>query len=155
MHGTHTLLTARYHLGRWSELESIAEEHMAALAKEPGIGCCYVKSGPLVAALALAHQGRLELADRLAATLTPDLDAPKLPEALLAAYLVARGDPQGGRDLAEHIVGRAVYAEENAYEVATGVGRLHANGRRLRDGAHAGLARRRRDLRSRSVAVAG
>jgi tetratricopeptide (TPR) repeat protein len=117
MHGTCTLLNARYHLGRWSELEPVTAEHLDALAKEPGIGCCYVRSGPLFAALALAHQGRLERADQLAATLTPDLDGPKLPEALLARYLVARGDPQAGRDLAERIVGRAVYAEENAYEI--------------------------------------
>ena len=33
-----------------------------------------------------------------------------------ARYLVARGDPQAGKDLAELIVGRAVYAEENAFE---------------------------------------
>jgi class 3 adenylate cyclase len=117
MHGTCTLLNARYHLGRWSELDAVADEHLEALATEPGIGCCYVRSGPLFAALALVHQGHLERADRLAATLTPDLDGPKLPEALLARYFVARGDAQAGRDLAEQIVGRAVYAEENAYEI--------------------------------------
>jgi hypothetical protein len=117
MHGTYTLMNARYHLGRWSELETVAEEHLGELAKEPGIGCCYVRSGPLFAALALAHQGRCDRADELAATLTPDLDGPKLPEALLARYLVARGDPQAGRELAEKIVGRAVFAEENAYEI--------------------------------------
>jgi class 3 adenylate cyclase/DNA-binding winged helix-turn-helix (wHTH) protein/tetratricopeptide (TPR) repeat protein len=117
MHGTHTLMCARYHLGRWSELEPVAGEHLDALAKEPGIVCPYVRSGPLFAALALAHKGRLDRADELAATLTPDFDGPKLPEALLARYLVARGDPPGGRDLAERILGRAVYAEENAYEI--------------------------------------
>ena len=83
MHGTHTLMNARYHLGRWSELGPVADEHLDAMAKEPGIGCPYVRCGPLFAALALAHQGRLDRADRLAATLTPNLDGPKLPEALL------------------------------------------------------------------------
>jgi class 3 adenylate cyclase/DNA-binding winged helix-turn-helix (wHTH) protein len=117
MHGTHTLLDARYHLGHWSELDPVLEEHLAALAKEPLIGCPYVRGGPLFGALALTHQGRLERADELAATLTPDLDAPKLPEALLARYLVARGDAQAGRELAEQIVGRAVFAEENVYEI--------------------------------------
>jgi class 3 adenylate cyclase len=117
MHGTCTVMNARYHLGRWSELESVAEEHVEALAKEPGIGCPYVRCGPLFAALALAHQGRLDAGDRLAATLEADPDAPKLPEALLARYLVARGDAEAGRDLAERIVGRRVYAEENAYEI--------------------------------------
>jgi hypothetical protein len=91
MHGTHTLMCARYHLRRWSELEPVAGEHLDALAKEPGIGCPCVRGGPLFAALALAHKGRLDRADELAATLTPDLDGPKLREALLARYLVARG----------------------------------------------------------------
>ena len=117
MHSTHTLLCARYHLGHWSKLKPVADEHLAALVAEPGIGCPYVRSGPLFAALALVHQGQLDRADELAGMVTPDLDAPKLPEALLARYLVARGDPEGGRDLAEQIVGRRVYAEENAYEI--------------------------------------
>ena len=60
MHGTHTLMNARYHLGRWSELGPVAKEHLDAMAKEPGIGCPYVRCGPLFAALALAHQGRLD-----------------------------------------------------------------------------------------------
>jgi DNA-binding SARP family transcriptional activator len=117
MHSTYTVLSARSLAGRWSELEAPAVEHLEALAREPGIGCPYVRGGPVVAATALAHQGRLDRAAELAATLTPDLDEPGLAEALLARYHVARGDPLAGRELAERIVGRAVYAEENAFEV--------------------------------------
>jgi DNA-binding SARP family transcriptional activator len=117
MHSTYTVLSARSLAGRWSELEAPVTEHLEALAREPGIGCPYVRGGPVVAATALAHQGRLDRAAQLAATLTPDLDNPGLPEALLARYHVARGDPLAGRELAERGVGRAVYAEENAFEV--------------------------------------
>jgi hypothetical protein len=117
MHGTYTAMHSRYHLGTWSELDVLASEHVAALASEPGIGCPYARAGQLFAALGLAHQGRLDRAAELAATFTPDLEKPALPEALLARYLVARGDAVAGRDLAEQIVGRPVYAEENAYEI--------------------------------------
>jgi DNA-binding SARP family transcriptional activator len=117
MHSTYTVLSARSLAGRWAELEALADEHLEALAREPGIGCPYVRGGPVVAAIAFAHQGRLDRAAELAATLTPDLDQPGLAEALLARYHVARGDPLAGRELAERIVGRAVYAEENAFEV--------------------------------------
>jgi tetratricopeptide (TPR) repeat protein len=117
MHGTYTVMNSRYHLGTWSELDVLASEHVAALASEPGIGCPYARAGQLFAALGLAHQGRLDRAAELAAAFTPDLEKPALPEALLARYLVARGDAAAGRDLAEQIVGRPVYAEENAYEI--------------------------------------
>jgi hypothetical protein len=117
MHSTYTVLSARSLTGRWAELEAPAGEHLEALAREPGIGCPYVRGGPVVAAIAFAHQGRLDRAAELAATLTPDLDEPGLAEALLARYHVARGDPLAGRELAERMAGRAVYAEENAFEV--------------------------------------
>lgn len=117
MHGTYTVMHSRYHLGTWSELDVLASEHVAALASEPGIGCPYARAGQLFAALGLAHQGQLDRAAELAAAFTPDLGKPALPEALLARYRVARGDAVAGRDLAEQIVGRPVYAEENAYEI--------------------------------------
>jgi DNA-binding SARP family transcriptional activator len=117
MHSTYTVMSTYCLAGRWAELDALATEHLEALAREPGIGCPYVRGGPVVAATAFAHQGRLDRAAELAATLTPDLDKPGLAEALLARYHVARGDPLAGRELAERIVGRSVYAEENAFEV--------------------------------------
>jgi tetratricopeptide (TPR) repeat protein len=117
MHGTYTVMHSRYHLGAWSELDALASDHVAALLSEPGIGCPYARAGHLFAALALAHQGRLDRAAELASTFTPDLEKPALPEALFARYLVARGEAAAGRDLAEQIVGRPVLAEENAYEI--------------------------------------
>jgi DNA-binding SARP family transcriptional activator/class 3 adenylate cyclase len=117
MHGTYTAMSARFHVGRWTELELLAGDHLDALAQEPGVGCPYCRGGPVVAALVFAHQGRLHRAAELVATLTPDLDKPGLPEALLARYLVAIGDARAGRKLAERIVGRSIYAEENAFEI--------------------------------------
>jgi len=117
MHSTYTVMSTRSLAGHWADLDAPAGEHLEALAREPGIGCPYVRGGPVVAAIAFAHQGRLDRAAELAATLTPELDKPGLPEALLARYHVARGDPLAGRELAERVAGRAVYAEENAFEV--------------------------------------
>jgi DNA-binding SARP family transcriptional activator len=117
MHGTYTAMNATYHLGRWSELERAASEHLEELAKEPGIGCPYVRSGVPLAALVLAHQGRFDRAAELAAAFEPDPDKLGLADAWLARYHVARGEALAGRELAEQIVGRSVYAEENVFEI--------------------------------------
>jgi DNA-binding SARP family transcriptional activator len=117
MHGTYTVMNATYHLGRWSELGRAADEHFEELAKEAGIGCPYVRSGAPLAACVLSHQGRLDRAAELAATFEPDPDKLGLPEAWLARYHVARGDAREGRELAEQIIGRSVYAEENVFEI--------------------------------------
>jgi hypothetical protein len=117
MHGTYTVMNANYHLGRWSDVEAVASVHLEELAKEPGIGCAYVRSGAPLAAFVLAHQGRLDRAAELAATFEPDPDKRGLADAWLARYHVARGDPLAGRALAEQIIGRSVYAEENAFEI--------------------------------------
>jgi hypothetical protein len=110
-------MNATYHLGRWSELERAASEHLEELAKEPGIGCPYVRSGVPLAALVLAHQGRFDRAAELAAAFEPDPDKLGLADAWLARYHVARGEALAGRELAEQIVGRSVYAEENVFEI--------------------------------------
>jgi class 3 adenylate cyclase len=116
-HGTYTVMYGGFHLGRWDGLERLAVEHLAAWAKEPGVRCPYTRAGQLVAAIALAHQGRLGRAAEIAATFKADPDRPALPEALFARYLLAAGDAEAARELAETIVGRQVYAEENAVEV--------------------------------------
>jgi hypothetical protein len=117
MHGTYTLMNASYHVGRWSDLGSLADEHLEALEAEPGVSCPYCRGGAALAAFVLVHQGRFDRAAESAAALVPDLDQPGLPEAWLARYMVARGDASAGRELAARIVGRPVSAEENAFEV--------------------------------------
>jgi DNA-binding SARP family transcriptional activator len=117
MHGTYTVMNATYHLGRWSEVERAAAEHLEELAKEPGIGCPYVRSGAPLAAFVLSHQGRFDRAAELAATFEPDPEKLGLADAWLARYHVARGDALAGRELAEQIIGRSVYAEENVFEI--------------------------------------
>jgi class 3 adenylate cyclase/DNA-binding winged helix-turn-helix (wHTH) protein len=117
MHGTYTVMNATYHLGRWSEVERAASEHLEEFAKEPGIGCVYVRSGAPLAAFVLSHQGRFDRAAELAATFEPDPDKLGLADAWLARFHVARGDALAGRELAEQIIGRSVYAEENVFEI--------------------------------------
>jgi DNA-binding SARP family transcriptional activator len=117
MHGTYTVMNATYHLGRWSEVERAAAEHLEELAKEPGIGCPYVRSGAPLAAFVLLHQGRLDRAAELAATFEPDPEKLGLADAWLARYHVARGEALAGRELAAQIIGRSVYAEENVFEI--------------------------------------
>jgi len=117
MHGTYTVMNANYHLGRWAEVERVASEHLEELGKEPGIGCPYVRSGAPLAALVLSHQGRLDRAAEIAATFEPDPDKLGLADAWLARYHVARGDALAGRELAGQIMGRSVFAEENAFEI--------------------------------------
>jgi len=148
MHSTYTVMSARYHLGRWAELDVPVSQHLEALAQEPNIGCPYTRGGPVVAALALAHQGRLGRAAELAATLTSDLEKPGLPEALLARYLVASGDPRAGRELAGRIVGRWLYAEQNASEALALIGPASDRGKGW-------LARRAETVRRRSRSFGG
>ncbi len=117
MHGTYTVMNATYHLGRWADVERAASEHLEEFPKEPGIGCVYVRGGAPLAGLVLSHQGRLDRAAEVVATFEPDPDKLGLADAWLARYHVARGEALAGRELAEQIMGRSVYAEENAFEV--------------------------------------
>jgi hypothetical protein len=56
MHGTHTLMNARYHLGRWSS-SSRLPRNTSTQWPRAGHRLPLVRCGPLFAALALAHQG--------------------------------------------------------------------------------------------------
>jgi hypothetical protein len=70
-----------------------------------------------LAGLVLSHQGRFDRAAEVAATFEPDPDKLGLADAWFARYHVARGDALAGRELAEQIMGRSIYAEENAFEI--------------------------------------
>jgi hypothetical protein len=60
MHTTRPVIEAAFYSGRWAESEGALGAHLEALAAEPGIGCPYVRGGPLFGAMMLAHQGRTE-----------------------------------------------------------------------------------------------
>ena len=100
MHVTWPLLAALYHLGRWDEMFPIAEEHMAAYAKEPATECHFVRDGPLIAASALAHMGEMNQARSLAAVPDNPATDPDTASAWQAWYLVASGDPAAARAIA-------------------------------------------------------
>lgn len=100
MHITWPLLAALYHLGRWDEMFPIAEEHMAAYAKEPAAECQFVRDGPLIAASALAHMGEMDQARSLAAVPGDPAADPDTASAWQAWYLLASGDPEAARAIA-------------------------------------------------------
>jgi DNA-binding SARP family transcriptional activator len=66
MHVTYPLLAALYHLGRWSELDTLLDEHVTAFRTEPATHCHFVRDGPLIGAVVLARRGNLAAAGDLA-----------------------------------------------------------------------------------------
>ncbi|HEX2141490.1 MAG TPA: LuxR C-terminal-related transcriptional regulator, partial [Candidatus Limnocylindria bacterium] len=118
MHGTFGQLWALHHLGRWSEMGAIGEEHLEALQGEDQMVCPYVRSGPLVWALTLAYLGDGQAVDRITSQIKPTWDEPGLPEILLSRIAIARGRHAEGRRLAEGILasGRSPSLEENAFD---------------------------------------
>ena len=119
MHGTFAKLWVLHHLGRWGEIPPLADEHLATLEGEDTIVCPYVRSGPLVGALTLAHLGDAAGVRRITDRVRATWDAPGLPEMLLARIATAAGDPAEGARLAHLILdsGRQPNLEENAFDV--------------------------------------
>ncbi|XVV16651.1 ATP-binding protein [Actinoplanes sp. CA-131856] len=107
LHGTAVVMTCLEHLGRWDEIDPYLAEHLTLRqGPEAEMSCPYIRSGPLVAALALARRGDPGEARRVAATVTPDLVQPGNPEAARARLLIELGDPAAARDLALRLVAR-------------------------------------------------
>jgi hypothetical protein len=73
---------------------------MAAYAQEPAAECQFVRDGPLIAASALAHMGRMEQARSLAAVHAGPAIDPDTASDWQAWYLVASGDPAAARAIA-------------------------------------------------------
>jgi hypothetical protein len=99
MHATWPEMAALYHLGRWTELPPIMDEHVAAFTRDPAVICQFVRDGPVIAATVLAHRGELERARGLAAMVGEpmhDLDSASAWQALFAT---ASGDPETARQL--------------------------------------------------------
>jgi DNA-binding CsgD family transcriptional regulator len=118
LHGTMAVMWCAYHLGDWVTVRELLDEHLTTL---PAIGpsCCpYLRAGPMVGALALAHGGDIDRAREVAARFEPDTTRPGLPEALHARLLVATGEPDGAARLARSMIdgGRRPSLEENDHE---------------------------------------
>lgn len=118
LHGTMGVMWCAYHLGDWATVRELLEEHLATLSSMGPACCPYLRAGPMVGALALAHGGDLDRAREVADRIEPDLAHPGLTEALLARVLVATGDPATGERLARSMVdgGRRPSLEENDHE---------------------------------------
>jgi tetratricopeptide (TPR) repeat protein len=119
MHGSYTTMNVLFHLGRWDELLPVLDEHLDALVAERGRGCPYVRGGPVLGALLLAHRGdagraRILLEEHAGA----GSELGGAPDAIAARAWVALGDVDAGRGLAERVLssGRKITTEENAYE---------------------------------------
>jgi DNA-binding CsgD family transcriptional regulator len=118
MHGTISVMWSAYHLGDWAMVHDLVGEHMTMLSKIGASSCPYLRAGPVVGALALAHGGDHDRARELAGRITPDPAEPGLPEALLARVLIATGDADGGGRIARSMIdgGRRPSLEQNDHE---------------------------------------
>ncbi len=65
MHVTYPLLAGLYHLGRWSELDALLDEHVRAFRAEPSTHCHFVRDGPLIGAVVEIRRGNLAAARQL------------------------------------------------------------------------------------------
>jgi tetratricopeptide (TPR) repeat protein len=120
MHATFLILNSLFHLGRWSEMPEVLEEHLAALPGEADVACFAVQGGPLIGALALAHMGETARSSELAATLPPATGSmARRYEGLRARARIALGDVESGRALAEKVFETVV--NWRAVEAALGV----------------------------------
>ena len=119
MHGTFAMLWTLHHLGRWSEMPPLVQEHISALEGEDHIVCPYVRSGPLVGALTLAYLGDRPGVAEVTGRIRPAWESPGLSEMLLARIATAQGDPAEGRRLATRMIegGRRPNLEENAFDL--------------------------------------
>lgn len=118
LHGTMAVMWCAYHLGDWATVHELLDEHLTTLNSMRPSCCPYLRAGPMLGSLALAHGGDLDRARALAGQMEPDMAEPGLPEALLARVLVATGDPEAGERLARSMVdhGRRPSLEQNDHE---------------------------------------
>ncbi|MCM4076195.1 ATP-binding protein, partial [Paractinoplanes hotanensis] len=131
LHGTAAVLLCLEQLGRDADIDPFLDEHLR-LRQGPvaAMACPYIRSGPLVGALALARRGDLHESGKAAATVEPDLAHPGNAEVLRARLALHRGDVTTARALAERLVamGRRPGPEEVPHESLLLVQTLEAAG---------------------------
>jgi tetratricopeptide (TPR) repeat protein len=115
MHATWTLMAAMYHLGRWDEVLTFLDGHLAAFRADPAVECQFVRDGPAIGATVLAYRGDLDEARELA-RLVPDPGAePESASAWQAHSAIARGDPESARAIsAEKALEGRTYGPQHA-----------------------------------------
>ncbi|MBU2670398.1 AAA family ATPase [Actinoplanes bogorensis] len=133
LHGTAAVLICLEQLGRVDEIDPYLEEHLALRrGPEASMACPYIRSGPLVGALALARRGEPDRAIEVAATVAIDLTHPGNAEVLRGRLALAAGDVATARELAERLVrmNRRPGPEEIPHEALLLVEALEAAGDR-------------------------
>ncbi|WP_250030940.1 AAA family ATPase [Paractinoplanes maris] len=131
LHGTAAVLICLEQLGLDREIDPFLDEHLR-LRQGPmaAMACPYIRSGPLVGALALTRRGDRGESGKVAATVEPDFEHPGNAEGLRARLALQRGDIATGRALAERLVamGRRPSPEEIPQEALVLVQALDAAG---------------------------
>jgi tetratricopeptide (TPR) repeat protein len=121
MHANYLRMYANVCLGRWSAIDALLAEHLAAFEHEKDMTCPYVRGGLLVGATILAHRGDGDRAAETAALASTDPDAPPLPlpGALRGIFLLARGEAMEARRQAEAVLAtrRSATTEEAPFEL--------------------------------------
>ena len=115
LHASSAVMEAEYQLGLWDELMKTLEEHLVVFETERTVKCARIRSGPLYAALALAHRGERASAKELTETMRMATD-PGLVS-LEARVQIAVGEIAAGRESAHE----AWTSSSNTHDWATAV----------------------------------
>lgn len=119
-HATGTLLAALYLSGRWDDIPTLIDEHLATFgADEAGTTCPFALGGFQLGAVVRAERGDDAGARELAAAM-PRSEAPiGMVEGLQAMAANALGDPAAGRDIAARVIASGIrnFAEEPPVEL--------------------------------------
>ncbi|HEX2089968.1 MAG TPA: adenylate/guanylate cyclase domain-containing protein [Actinomycetota bacterium] len=99
LHASTSMMEASYQLGRWDDLIKTLDEHLLVFKGESSVKCPRLRSGPLFAALALAHRGERGQSEALTRRMRLEED-PYLT-ALAANVHIALGEIGAGRESAE------------------------------------------------------
>lgn len=109
MHASGFLIAALYQTGRWSELDAVLVEHVAAFAQESDSTCEMLQGGVLAGATCLAQRGDLKRSRELEAMAPPFVVTDPLwagyADGWRARLQVAAGDPRKGLRQAEAMFG--------------------------------------------------
>jgi class 3 adenylate cyclase/tetratricopeptide (TPR) repeat protein len=107
MHATYAQIIALYRLGRWADLLPLLDEHLSVFDQERDVLCFAVRGAPFVGAIVLAHRGDSHRAITIAEMARGDPERSRIGlDSLHAGVLIACGDLDGGRAIAESAFAR-------------------------------------------------
>jgi hypothetical protein len=104
MHGLYGQIKPMHHLGRWTEVLTLLEEHLQYYRSEADVSCFAVQGGPMFGALTLARMGEVQRALDIGEMVRPSQGVARHPEALRAWLAVAVGDLDRGRTIASEVL---------------------------------------------------